>query len=172
MKIVYIAGRFRGDDAWAIRCHVHAAECAAREVARCGAMPLTPHSIGAHMHGTESADFWLEGTLELMRRSDIVLVLPGFERSVGSLGEIGEARYLRIPVILPLLGDLSPNYRQLIRWIGYNSKASISEFVSREQGSILDQLGLTINCNRIGNQTDQEYRSSLYYTIRFNLRYR
>mgnify|MGYP001163267039 FL=1 len=112
MKVVYIAGPFRASDAWGVHSNVHRAECAAREVARLGAMPLPPHSIGAHMDGTESAQFWLAGTLELMRRCDAVLVLPGYSFSEGTQGEIAEAERLGLPVMFPhdFATDTARNY--------------------------------------------------------------
>lgn len=98
MKVIYVAGPFRASDAWQIKCNVHRAESAANEIAALGAMPLTPHSIGANFHGTHSDHFWLEGTLELLRRCDAVLVLPDFEKSSGTRGELREADRLQIPI--------------------------------------------------------------------------
>lgn len=42
--------------------------------------------------------FWLEGTLELLRRCDAVLLVPGWEKSSGTRAEIEEAERLGIPV--------------------------------------------------------------------------
>lgn len=102
--VVYVAGRFRSADGWKINENVFAAEKAGREVAALGAMPLVPHSIGAHMAGTEDDTFWLTGTLELMRRCDAVLVLPGYQESQGAMGEIAEAQRIGMPVIMPIEG--------------------------------------------------------------------
>lgn len=103
MKLIYIAGPFRAEDAWEVHCNVHRAETAAREVARLGGFPVTPHSIGAHFDGTETAAFWLDGTKELLRRCDGILVLPNSERSAGTQGEIKEAARQRIPVFETML---------------------------------------------------------------------
>lgn len=102
MKVIYIAGPFRARDAWAVKCNVHRAEQMANEVAAIGAMPLTPHSIGAHFDGTHTPEFWLAGTLELLRRCDAVLVLENFEQSTGTRGEIREADRLGIPIYFDL----------------------------------------------------------------------
>jgi hypothetical protein len=91
IPVIYIAGPFSGKDGWEIACNVHRAEETAREVARLGAAPLTPHSIGARMAGTESQAFWLAATLELMRRCDAVLFLPDWQGSAGARGEYAEA---------------------------------------------------------------------------------
>lgn len=109
--VVYVAGRFRSADGWKINENVFAAEKAGRAVAALGAMPLIPHSIGAHMAGTEDDSFWLTGTLELMRRCDVVLVLPGYQESQGTQGEIAEAQRIGLPVIMPQNG--APGWDEL-----------------------------------------------------------
>jgi len=101
MKVIYIAGPFRAANAWLVAENVHRAEQAAHEVVKLGAMPLTPHSIGARMDGTATAQFWISGTLELMRRCDAVLVLPGYGNSEGTKGEIAEAERMKLPIFLP-----------------------------------------------------------------------
>ena len=119
MKLIYVAGRFSADDGWGVAQNVHAAEVAARAVLRLGAMPVTPHSIGARMAGTETQELWRAGTLALMRRCDAVLVLPGYERSVGTLGEIEEARRLNMPLFMPD-GDgpeAEPDLAALSAWV-------------------------------------------------------
>ena len=113
--VVYVAGRFRAADGWKINENVFAAEKAGRKVAALGAMPLIPHSIGAHMAGTEDDTFWLTGTLELMRRCDAVLVLPGYQESQGAMGEIAEAQRIGMPVIMPL--DGAPGWEDLRSWL-------------------------------------------------------
>jgi hypothetical protein len=37
-------------------------------------------------------EFWLEGTLELLRRCDGIVMTEGWQRSEGSKGELGFAR--------------------------------------------------------------------------------
>lgn len=117
MKVIYIAGRFRGRDGWEVRCNIHAAESAARRVVALGAMPCTPHSIGGNMAGTASDAFWLRGTLELMRRCDAVLVLPGYETSEGTKAEITEAQAKQIPVFLPTWANKEPNWELFEQWL-------------------------------------------------------
>lgn len=115
MRVVYVAGPFRAPDGWEVACNVFRAEDAGREVARLGAMPLIPHSIGARMAGTETELYWIEGTLELMRRADAVLVLPDWERSVGTVGEVRAATNLGMPVFLPTADK--PDFASLRAWL-------------------------------------------------------
>lgn len=121
-KAVYIAGKFRAPDGWQVHQNVIAAERAAREIIRMGALPLVPHTLGEHMQGTESDLFWLNITLEMMRRCDAVLVLPGWETSEGTKGEIKEATRLGMPLFMPTdkLSDgnfCEPNYEGVRNWL-------------------------------------------------------
>ena len=98
MKVVYIAGPFRGATPWDVEQNVRRAEALALEVARMGAMPLCPHANTRHFDGQLTAEFWLEGTLELLRRCDAVLLVPGWETSSGTKAEVAEAERLGSPV--------------------------------------------------------------------------
>jgi hypothetical protein len=64
-------------------------------------MPLIPHAHTAHFHGEGPSDgadaFWLDGTLELLRRCDAAVFIPGWPKSSGSRGEWEEAGRLGLP---------------------------------------------------------------------------
>jgi hypothetical protein len=97
--IIYVAGPFRAKTAWGIEQNVRSAETQAhRLVMEFGVMPLIPHANTRYFHGIGSDHFWLEGTLELMRRCDAVYLCPGWEDSRGSVAEKDEAQRLGIPV--------------------------------------------------------------------------
>lgn len=98
MKIVYIAGPFRGPTAWAIAENIRKAERWGECVTRYGHMPLIPHANTAHFHGLKDDQFWLDGTMELLRRCDAVLMIPDWEKSSGARAEKAEAERLKIPV--------------------------------------------------------------------------
>lgn len=100
MKVVYIAGPFTAKTPWEIRQNINRAEEVAFEVAEAGFMPLCPHTNTGNFIGTKTSKFWYEGTLELMRRCDAVLVLPGYKNSVGTRSEINEAARIGLPVFL------------------------------------------------------------------------
>lgn len=97
VKLVYIAGPFRASTAWEIEQNIRRAEDAGLDVAILGAVPVIPHSMYRFYHGQCDGKFWLEATLELLRKCDAVLLLPGWHFSSGSIGEVDESRRLQIP---------------------------------------------------------------------------
>ena len=98
MKVVYIAGPFRGKTAWEIECNVRRAEELALEVSRCGAVPLCPHTNTRFFQGEGSDVFWLAATMELLRRCDAICMTCNWHRSLGARAEFVEAERLGIPV--------------------------------------------------------------------------
>jgi hypothetical protein len=98
MKVVYVAGPYRGANAWDVAENIRAAERLGFEVAKLGLMPLIPHANTAHFDGTLTGEFWLEGTLELMRRCDAAIFTQDWGRSEGAKGEHEEALRLGMPV--------------------------------------------------------------------------
>ena len=105
MKVVYVAGRFRADTHWEIVQNVRNAEAYALTVWRNGGAALCPHLNTANFQGAAPDEVWIEGTLELLRRCDALLTVPGYTSSKGTLGEIDEAKRLGIPVF-HVIGNL------------------------------------------------------------------
>jgi len=98
MKVVYIAGPFRGPTPWDVECNIRDAEGLALAVAQAGAMPLCPHTMMRYFDKQCTDGFWLEGALELLRRCDAVLFAELWEESKGSVGEHEEAVRRGMPV--------------------------------------------------------------------------
>lgn len=98
IKLVYVAGPFRGPNAWAIENNIRRAEELGFQVAEVGAMPLIPHCNTRFFNGTLSdSELWLPGTLEMLRRCDAAIFLPTWEFSTGARAEREECVRLRIP---------------------------------------------------------------------------
>lgn len=113
MKLIYVAGPFSGETAWDVEKNVRNAEQAGWRIAEQGGMPVIPHANSRFFFGQFTAQFWYDGTMELMRRCDAIFVLPGFQNSKGTLAEIEEAEAKKIPVFY--------HYRDLFDWMsGYN----------------------------------------------------
>jgi hypothetical protein len=113
MKVVYVAGPFTGKSSWDIEGNVRRAEGLALEVAKLGAMPLCPHTNTRFFHGTITNEFWYDGTLELMRRADAIILIEGWQGSHGTGRELEEAKKKGIPVFEHL--------NKLASWLGNTS---------------------------------------------------
>ena len=98
MKVIYIAGPFRGPNHWAIAENIRNAERAALEVWRMGAAAICPHANTAHFQDAAPDDIWLKGDLEILRRCDGILMLPTYKESKGATAEMQEALTLGMPV--------------------------------------------------------------------------
>lgn len=101
MKVVYIAGKYRAPTPWGVEQNIRAAEEVGARVIQAGHMPLIPHANTRHMEGLADDAFFLAGTMELLRRCDAVLLVPGWESSVGTRAEVIEANRLGLPVFDP-----------------------------------------------------------------------
>lgn len=115
LRVIYIAGPFRGAHAWAVAQNVHRAECVAYQVFESGHVALCPHTNTRHFDSSLPDQVFIDGTLELMRRCDAVIVLPGWQKSQGTLGEIEEATRLGMPVAY--LDDCDGDVGQAVKFI-------------------------------------------------------
>lgn len=115
--LIYVAGRYRAATREAVAANIEAARQVGVQAARLGWYPVIPHANTAHMeldleHGDE---FWLAGTLELMTRCDAVVLVDGWEGSVGTAGEIAKADQIHLPVFRGL--DLLPSADKFLAWL-------------------------------------------------------
>jgi nucleoside 2-deoxyribosyltransferase len=112
VKVVYIAGPFRGPSAWDIEENIRRAERLALEVWRTGkAAALCPHTNTRFFQNAAPDHVWLDGDLELLRRCDAVLMTPDWTRSSGARAEQEFAVVHNIPVfytLVALMEWLSP----------------------------------------------------------------
>jgi hypothetical protein len=91
MKLIYIAGPYNAETPWATEQNIRVAEEIAFEVARCGTMPVCPHTMSRFWAKTLTEDFWIAGTMQLMRKCDGVVMIPNWTTSSGSMAEYEEA---------------------------------------------------------------------------------
>ena len=121
MIVVYIAGPFRGPNAWAIEQNIRRAEELALAVWRSGMAALCPHTNTRFFQGASDDDVWLQGDLELLLRCDAVLLVPGWERSQGAMAERARAIEGDIPVFEDL--DRLQEW-QVVRGLNLRRKAA------------------------------------------------
>jgi hypothetical protein len=100
MLLGYTAGPYRAKTEWELIMNIRLAEeWAAYGWAQNCAM-ICPHKNTAHYGGILGLDdsVWLIGDLEMIKRCDFLLIVPGWEKSSGTRGEIALADELGIPV--------------------------------------------------------------------------
>lgn len=111
MKLIYVAGPFTAPTPDAVRDNIRRAAQLGHEVRKLGAGALVPHLIGApYIHAASAAElpddfgyrWWLEETLEHMRRCDGVIMTPDWETSNGARAERDDARGRGQPCFLSL----------------------------------------------------------------------
>lgn len=113
MKMVYIAGPYRAPTTWQITQNIQRAQEVGAQVLQVkGLYPVIPHMNTHHMDGIADDQHVLDGTMEMLRRCDAVILVGGWESSSGTIGEIREAQRLGLP-ILYAWGDASYNHERL-----------------------------------------------------------
>ena len=93
--IVYVAGPYRGANAWDIERNIQRAEAISARLWEMGHVPVCPHLLTRNFAGLTDEQVFLDGLIELMRRCDCVLVIA---RSAGTDEEIIEATKVGLPV--------------------------------------------------------------------------
>lgn len=102
MKVIYVAGPFRGPDAWAIENNIRRAEALALEAWRLGAAVICPHTNTRFFQGAAPDHLWLDGDLAILRKCDAILMTPDYERSTGAKAELADAIAHGIPALFNL----------------------------------------------------------------------
>jgi hypothetical protein len=100
MLVVYTAGPYRNGCEWGVKQNIRMAEDVAVQLWAAGYAVICPHANTNFFGGAcGCADsVWLEGDLEIIKRCDIMVVLPGYETSSGTKREIELARNKAMPI--------------------------------------------------------------------------
>ena len=96
IKLAYILGPYRGKNNAEIKENIMTAKWYQLKLTQKykGIFFISPHANTEFLDGAQSDKYFLEGTLELLRRCDMYYKLPGWEKSSGSRGEVKEAQKL------------------------------------------------------------------------------
>ncbi len=101
MKLVYIAGPYRGKDYLEIDSNIDRVRRAAARLAKEGIAFIAPHLNTAHFEVITPdipEQWWLDMTMGLLHRCDAIYVLVGSERSKGTQAEILDAQAREVPL--------------------------------------------------------------------------
>ena len=119
MRLIYIAGPFRGKNPWDVHCNVHEAEMLGLEVAKLGAYPVIPHAMTRHFDKLLTDEFWLQGTLEMMKRCDGLITTSRWKDSNGAFEEVVVMKEL----FKPVFHDLA-SLKDYLSWGGYSERVT------------------------------------------------
>jgi hypothetical protein len=86
-KVIFISGAYRNGTEWGLEENIRRAEDAALKLWKLGWVVICPHKNSAHFGGSCPDKVWLDGDLELLRRSDAIYLLKGWQKSEGALME-------------------------------------------------------------------------------------
>lgn len=104
MKVIYIAGPFRGATHFKVHQNVFNAEMAMNDIINVSlalekpVAVICPHSMSKSFDGTFTDDYWLAAAMELLKRSDAVFVVSGYQHSEGTKKEIEAAIAMGKPI--------------------------------------------------------------------------
>lgn len=98
VKVVYVAGKFRGPHHWAIAENIRAAERVAIEVWRMGHAAVCPHANTIHFQEAVPDQVFLDGDLAILDRCDALVTVDNWTDSVGARAEVAHAITRSIPV--------------------------------------------------------------------------
>lgn len=112
LALCYIAGPFRGPTPFDVKINVHEAEMLGLEVAAIGGYPIIPHSMTGNFDKQLTDQFWLEGSLELLRRCDAIVMNVRWRESVGAKAEHIAAERMGMPIFYREAEGWSRSFRK------------------------------------------------------------
>ena len=131
MKLVYVAGPFRATNSWEIEQNIRRAETLALEVWKAGAACICPHANTRYFQGSCLDNVWLEGDLEMVRRCDALLMVPGWQNSVGSVAEHALAKSRGILIFTSLMAlQMWLSGMSNVCWTPENSQSQVPQLGS------------------------------------------
>jgi hypothetical protein len=99
MTLVFISGPYRAPTIRGVVANIREAEAVALEYWREGYAVICPHLNTALMDGALPDSVWLEGDREILRRCDVVVMMPRWTESAGATAEHALAVELGLAVL-------------------------------------------------------------------------
>jgi hypothetical protein len=126
MKVLYVSGKYRDDRGpWYVKKNIEAAADVAIQLWQIGYCVICPHQNTAFFEGPIQDPRIIAGDCELVRRSDGIVMVPGWEESQGAKIEMYEAHKGQKPIFYwPWDGP------ELRRW--FLDDYDIAQHVSRQ----------------------------------------
>lgn len=106
MQVAYVAGKYRGATHREVVENIREAERVAVALWKLGYAVLCPHMNTAFFSGICDEQVFLDGTMAMLRRCDLVVVTDNWLNSTGARAEVAEALRLEMPVLMLDDGEL------------------------------------------------------------------
>ena len=97
-QVAYVAGPYRAGTERELVENIRDAEDIAIKLWQEGIPTICPHKNNAHFGGLCKDTDWLEGYLTILEACQLVMLVPGWKASKGTLVEIHHAKKKGIPV--------------------------------------------------------------------------
>ena len=103
MRVIYIAGKYRGKTNWDTVQNIRHAEGVSRDLWAKGWAVICPHKNTALMDGLGDSPegdhlLWLTGDLAILERCDAIYMLDNWKTSVGAMAEFELAKKLGLEI--------------------------------------------------------------------------
>lgn len=102
MKLAFISGPYRGKTISDVVANIRHAEKYAIQYWQDGYAVICPHKNTALFDGLAPDRVWLDGDMEMLRRCDLCVMIPGWSNSVGARAEHTLAKELGVEVVYEL----------------------------------------------------------------------
>ena len=98
-KIIYIAGRYRGDCEFIVHSNVAKAELAAVRLWREGWAVICPHKNSEHFGGIIPDEDFIKGDIEILKHCQAIYMLNNWKQSQGACQELEAAQKAGLEII-------------------------------------------------------------------------
>lgn len=99
MKVAFICGPYRAKTISGVVANIRYAERFAKLYWKEGYVVICPHLNSALFDGILPDTLFLKGAKELLKRSGVIVLIPGWENSKGSIDELQFAKKLGKEII-------------------------------------------------------------------------
>jgi hypothetical protein len=99
MKMLYIAGKYRSNSIDGVKEKIRVARQYAEKYWKLGYAVICPHTNSGTMEYDVPEQLLMQGDLEFIKRCDVIVMLPGWTESAGSIAEHELALQCKLKII-------------------------------------------------------------------------